>query len=48
VTESGQAVDKAEGVTFLRKETDRVVLGVASGSYKFVSAPEPAAIGREQ
>jgi alpha-L-rhamnosidase len=39
VTESGKSLDKAAGVKFLRQESDRVVLVVESGSYRFQSCP---------
>ncbi|GAI45292.1 unnamed protein product, partial [marine sediment metagenome] len=37
VTESGQAIAKADGVKFLRMENDRAVFSLDSGSYEFVS-----------
>lgn len=35
ILESGKPISKAEGVEFLRYESDRVVVQVASGSYRF-------------
>lgn len=35
ITESGKPLAKAPGVKFLRMETDRAVLEVESGSYRF-------------
>jgi alpha-L-rhamnosidase len=40
VTESDQPLAKAKGVKFLRMESNRVVLAVESGSYRFVSELE--------
>ena len=37
VTESGKPLAKVRGVTFLRREGDRVVLAVESGAYRFTS-----------
>ncbi len=37
VTEGGKPIDRVKGVKFLRREGDRVVLAVESGSYHFVS-----------
>ncbi len=37
VQESGQRVNKAEGVTYLRKEKDRLVFEIEAGSYHFES-----------
>jgi alpha-L-rhamnosidase len=37
ITESGQPLDKAEGVKFLRREGDRAVLAVESGRYRFAA-----------
>jgi alpha-L-rhamnosidase len=37
ITESGEKIGKATGVTFLRMDKNRTVLKVDSGSYKFVS-----------
>jgi alpha-L-rhamnosidase len=37
VTESGRPIEQAEGVKFLRRENNRVVLHVGSGSYMFDS-----------
>jgi alpha-L-rhamnosidase len=36
VKESGKAVTEAEGIRYVRRERDRVVLAVESGSYTFV------------
>ena len=35
VTENGKPLTKAEGVKYLRTESDRVVLALGSGSYHF-------------
>jgi len=43
ITESGKPVAQANGVSFLRRENDRVVLEVGSGTYQFASK-----IGRER
>ncbi|MCI0609258.1 MAG: hypothetical protein L0Z71_09390 [Anaerolineae bacterium] len=37
VTESGQPMEKANGVTFLQMESGSAVFGVVSGSYVFSS-----------
>jgi alpha-L-rhamnosidase len=39
VTESGDAIDKAEGVKFLRMENNAAVYAVGSGIYRFQSLP---------
>ena len=44
VTENGKALAQATGVKFLRKEGDRVVLAVESGSYQFVARPQSTAL----
>lgn len=36
ITESGRPLGKAKGVTFLRRDGDRVVLAVEAGCYRFV------------
>lgn len=42
ITEGGNAIKKAAGVTFLRMEADRAVIRVEGGSYSFLSKkPEP-------
>jgi alpha-L-rhamnosidase len=45
VSESGNAIDQVEGVTFLRMEAGRAVYAVASGQYTFhstIGKPDPA------
>ena len=37
ITENGKPLEKAEGVKFVRMETDRAVLAVESGSYRFTA-----------
>jgi len=37
VTESGESIDKVEGVRFIRMENDRALFAVGSGSYSFQS-----------
>ncbi|MBT3193279.1 MAG: family 78 glycoside hydrolase catalytic domain, partial [Verrucomicrobia bacterium] len=38
ITEGGQAIEEANGVTFLRMENGRAVLSVGSGRYEFVDS----------
>jgi len=38
VTENGRPLEQAQGVKLLRREGDRVVLAVESGSYRFGAA----------
>jgi alpha-L-rhamnosidase len=37
-TESGQQADKAEGVRFLRMESNAAIYAVGSGTYRFQSS----------
>ena len=37
ITESGNPINQAEGVTFVKRENGRVYLNVGSGTYKFAS-----------
>jgi alpha-L-rhamnosidase len=41
ITESGKPIEKAENVKFLRKENDKFVFAVGSGTYQFASEMEP-------
>ena len=38
VMESGRPLEQAQGVKLLRREGDRLVLAVESGSYRFAAA----------
>jgi len=39
ITESGKELAQAQGVKFLRRAGDRVVLAVESGAYHFATRP---------